>query len=351
MKGSMNTQVMNEFQELVIDPKWLLLESKGSLFRYKSIGGELAKGGKLEAILGKFWTESVQLVCRDSLDSGKTGSVVVEDFHNGGKISLLFVSVPQVKSDRIRGIVLTIHDITISRRLERYQILREKMKIIAHLASQIVHNMNNPIAAVLNAIGGLLVEDIEKIDPQRLRKELQEIQEQLYGMAIVTNALTAFSIDNKQDYKLIQANHVIEHTLNLLKLIFSQEKIQYQIQLDENLPRIMGNEVTIEQALVNVCRNAVEAMPDGGTLSITAKVDDQFKDFVCISISDDGVGIPEEHLELVFEPFYTTKGQGRKGLGLTVCYGIISNHNGNIEISSRLGSGTTIQIVLPIAKI
>ena len=351
MKGNTNQQVMNEFQEFVIDPQGFILESRGLLFRYRGMGVEPMKGKALAQVLGPLYTEEVRKICTEALELGKTASVVVDAPFQSGIIALLFVSVPFVKNERIRGVVVSIYAITISRRLERHENLRQKMKVIALLASQIVHNMNNPIAAVLNAIGGLLVDDPEKIDPQRLRKELREIQEQIYEVAIVTNALTAFSSDSRQDFKLIQINHVIENALNLLKLIFTNKKISYHVDLDEQLPRIMGNEVTLEQAFVNLCRNAVEAMPDGGVLSIVSQKDEQFKDFITVTIADQGLGIAPDLLDSVFDPFFTTKADGHKGLGLTVCYGIISNHNGNIEVTSREGGGIMFQIVLPIAKI
>ncbi len=195
-----------------------------------------------------------------------------------------------------------------------------------------------------------MVQEPEKIDVHELRRELAEIQEQLYQIAVVTNALTAFSGSGNRDFKLIQLNRIVESTHHLLQLLYAQKEIRYRLELDENLPRILGNEVTLEQALINICSNAVEAMPERGELSIITRVDDQFRDFVNIVVSDTGIGIPAEALDDVFEPFYTTK-EGHRGLGLTVCYGIISNHNGNIELTSQPGAGTTVTVMLPVAKV
>jgi len=347
----LENQVMNEFQEFVFDQKWQLVETKGKLFGYKRIGGQLTKGHDIDRVLGRFWNKELKTICLNALENGITGTRVSESSRDGKSLALFFVVVPYVRSGRVRGLVLTIHDITVAKRLERQQNLREKMKVISHLASEIVHNMNNPIAAVLNRIGGLLVEDVQTMDPQELNTNLRDIQEQLYNMSLVTNALTAFSTEKVKDFKLINANKVIENTVNLLNLLNQQKEIHYKLQLEKKLPPILGSEVTLEQAVVNVCRNAIESMPRGGSLSITTKVDEQFHDFINISISDDGVGIPAEKLELVFDPFYTTKDDNHTGLGLSVCYGIISNHNGSIEIFSELESGTTIQILLPIAKL
>ncbi len=347
----LENQVLNEFQEFVFDQKWQLFETKGKLFSYKNVGGSLSKGSDIARVLGRFWNKELKFICFNALENGMTGTRVFENSRNGQSLALLFVAVPYVKNGRVRGVILTVHDITVAKRLERQQHLREKMKVISHLASEIVHNMNNPIAAILNRVGGLLVEEGDHLNPEGLKADLRIIQEQLYSMSLVTNALTAFSTEKVKDFKLININKVIENTVNLLNLLNQQKEIHYTLHLDDHVPRILGSEVTLEQAIVNVCRNAIESVPNSGTLAITTKVDDQFRDFVNISISDDGVGIATEQLELVFDPFYTTKDGTHTGLGLSVCYGIISNHNGSIEIFSEIESGTTIQILLPIAKL
>ena len=154
------------------------------------------------------------------------------------------------------------------------------------------------------------------------------------------------------DFKLVQTNVIIENAVNLLKLFETNKKINYQINLDPNLPRVLGSEVTLEQSLVNIFRNAIDAVPpDGGDLKITSRIDRQFKDFINIVISDNGRGIPPENLDHVVDPFFSTKDSGHNGLGLSVSYGIISNHHGSIEMASTPEKGTTINILLPIARV
>ncbi len=343
-------QNINEYQELTVDDEGRVIGVQGGLFRYKEIGRVPVIGWQLGDVLDSFWNGRVKAICRETLESGRTLSTLVELMHNGSRLSLEFITVPRVEDDRISGLVLTVRDVTVPLRLKRHEALREKMKVVGRLAAQIVHSMNNPIAAILNSIGGILVQEPEKIDVHELRRELAEIQEQLYQIAVVTNALTAFSGSGNRDFKLIQLNRIVESTHHLLQLLYAQKEIRYRLELDENLPRILGNEVTLEQALINICSNAVEAMPERGELSIITRVDDQFRDFVNIVVSDTGIGIPAEALDDVFEPFYTTK-EGHRGLGLTVCYGIISNHNGNIELTSQPGAGTTVTVMLPVAKV
>ena len=228
--------------------------------------------------------------------------------------------------------------------------LRDRMQMISHIASHIGHKMNSPIAAVLNRIGGLLMHDNGDMDTATLRRELESIQEQLYAVSLITIGLTAFSNGNGADKKLVQMSDVLQNALHLMRLVDSQHKIQFNVDVDEPLPRILGDDITLEQCIVNICKNAVEAMPNGGRISITAKVDEMFPDFINIKIQDNGPGMTPDQVARAFEPFYTTK-QRQHGLGLSVCFAVVSSHDGGIELSSREKSGTTVQIVLPIAQL
>jgi len=341
----------NEYQELIVDSKGNLTGSKGKLFQFKGIGGELDKNSPISKVLDSLWSAKVEQLCSEAFNKGTTGTYTFERTGGGDNLALLFVAVPSVYSGRVKGLVLTIHDITIAKRLERQQSLAEKMKTISQLASQIVHKMNNPIAAILNRIGGLLVEDLDQIESQKLEQELREIQEQLYSVSLVTNALTIFSTESKKEFKLVQINTIIEHSVNLIKLVNFNKKVDVDLRLQKDLPRILGSEVTLEQCLVNVLKNAAESIDENPKITITSRIDKEFSDFINLSIADNGVGIPPEQLELVFDPFFTTKDKSHNGLGLSVCYGIISNHGGSIEIYSKEGKGTIVQIILPIAKL
>ncbi|MDZ7316644.1 MAG: ATP-binding protein [candidate division KSB1 bacterium] len=346
----MTPQELNEFQELVVDQELRIREWSGGLFAYKELGRAPAPGGKLSDVLGPIWDETVRQLCREALEKGRTGNFIYEGRHDGSRISLDIEAAPKVENEHIFGVVLTIRDVTVARRFEQHQVLRERMKIVGRLATQIVHSMNNPIAAVLNSLGGLLMEDFTRMEPKRLQQELKAVQEQIYQIALVTNSLAAFAGNSEQNFKLIQPNRIVENTVHLMRLLYASKPIDYRLECAEDLPRILGNEVTLEQALINICRNAVEAMNYEGVLTITTGKDPQFTDFINITVSDTGNAIPESERMAVFEPFYTTK-EGHQGLGLTVCYGIISSHNGNIEITANSDKGTAVIISLPIAKI
>lgn len=352
MRSDFKNQILNEYLELHVDPQLQIVAFRGTLFEKKKIGDGVLPGRHLSKVFKGFWAPDIRSICVLALNRGETGSIVHEMRHNGAYLALEVAAAPDVKEARIVGIVVLVKDVTIAIRQERRRALTSKMKTISQLASEIVHKMNNPIAAILNQIGGMLVENLNDTPAESFRFNLQEIQEQLYAVSLVTNSLTAFSTETNLDFKLIQVNDVIENAVNLLQLLENNRTIHYHVALDGSLPRILGSEVTLEQGLVNILKNAIEAMPDeGGDLSITSRVDEHFQDFIAVSIRDNGHGIAPENMDYIVDPFFTTKDSDHNGLGLSVSYGIFSNHNGSIEIASTPGEGTSVTILLPIANV
>jgi signal transduction histidine kinase len=124
--------------------------------------------------------------------------------------------------------------------------------------------------------------------------------------------------------------------------------IRIEFEMDENIPQINADGGQIQQAIIALATNAIDAMPDGGTLTFRAKTTNNR---VTVEIQDSGIGIAPENLSKVFEPFFTTKEVGKgTGLGLAVCYGIITEHGGRLAVRSNVGVGTTFTIFLPIQK-
>jgi two-component system NtrC family sensor kinase len=143
----------------------------------------------------------------------------------------------------------------------------------------------------------------------------------------------------------VQVNEVIRKMLNILKPQLQYKNIKLELNLDKNLPEIKGDSAKLLDAFINIAANAIDAMKEGGKLSIrTYKSDGK----VVVEIADTGVGIPEEHLSKIFDPFFTTKEVGKgTGLGLYITYSVIEKHGGEIEVKSKVGEGTTFKIYLP----
>jgi signal transduction histidine kinase len=140
---------------------------------------------------------------------------------------------------------------------------------------------------------------------------------------------------------------VMEKTIKLLTNRLYKQKIEVITRTDDNLPRIHADPRQIEQVLVNLYLNAIDAMPNGGSLTIEAK---KAPDGVTITVADTGFGIEAKDLSKIFQPFFTSKKRTGLGLGLPICERIIRNHGGNIEVASQAGRGTTFRVYLPLAR-
>ncbi|PYV94911.1 MAG: histidine kinase, partial [Acidobacteria bacterium] len=168
----------------------------------------------------------------------------------------------------------------------------------------------------------------------------------------IVNNLLNFSRTGGTEFTDVNVNKIILDTLALLEHQFKTTKIQVQDELCEHLPPISGNPGRLQQVFLNLFLNARDAMPGGGTL----RVGTSNGEGVSVAISDTGAGIPQEHIQRIYDPFFTTKstpreGQGKgTGLGLSVTYGIIQEHAGKIRVESRPGEGTTFYLDFPLMR-
>ena len=166
------------------------------------------------------------------------------------------------------------------------------------------------------------------------------------------NSLLNFSRTSGSEFQVVDLNRVIQDTLTLLEHQFKTGRVHIQSELYRELPRIMGNSGKLQQVFLNLFLNAKDAMPNGGTL----KVSTENGDGVRVVVSDTGSGIAPEHLNRIYDPFFTTKmkpGEGQRrgtGLGLSVSYGIIQEHAGKIQVNSRPGEGTTFALEFPMMR-
>jgi two-component system NtrC family sensor kinase len=142
---------------------------------------------------------------------------------------------------------------------------------------------------------------------------------------------------------------IVDSTVRLVGNELRLGGIELSLDLDAELPRVRGNPRNLQQVFLNLFLNAIQAMPEGGELSVHALAAED--SFVRVDVSDTGIGIPAADLDKIFEPFFTTKEPGiGTGLGLSVAYGIIEKHNGRITVQSEVGRGTTFSVLLPLSK-
>ena len=230
---------------------------------------------------------------------------------------------------------------------------QDKMSSLGKLSASVVHEINNPIAGILNLI--MLMKRITAEDVVK-QKEIDQFKQYLDLMEnetrrtsrIVSNLL-AFARQSKMELRRLSVNQLIEKTLFLNSNLLKIDGVKVETKLDPNLPDLLGSEDQLQQVFMNLLSNAAEAMESsGGRLSIETK-HLLSEDKLQINFKDTGPGIPEDNIPKLFEPFFTTKKKGKGvGLGLSVAYGIIQEHDGSIYVKSEVSQGTTFQVKLPL---
>ena len=226
----------------------------------------------------------------------------------------------------------------------------EKLAAIGRLASGVVHEINNPLATI-SACAEALESRVsegefkESAALDDLREYLGLIRSEAFRCKMITNGLLDFSRTRTTEHALVNLADVISSATRLLSHQQRGEKVEFQIDTPQELPRISGDAGQLQQAVIALATNAIDAMPEGGVLRIASKRNGSK---VLIEVSDTGVGIPQGNITRIFEPFFTTKEIGKgTGLGLAVCYGILTEHGGSLDVQSTLGVGTTFIISLP----
>jgi two-component system NtrC family sensor kinase len=226
----------------------------------------------------------------------------------------------------------------------------EKLAAVGRLASGVVHEINNPLATIsacAEALESRVAEGAFEYSPalDDLREYLALIRSEAFRCKTITNGLLDFSRTKAAQHVPLSISEVISSAVRLLSHQNRGENIEIRIDAADDLHSVLGDAGQLQQAVIALGTNAVDAMPFGGVLTIGARNDG---DKVLIELSDTGIGIPSENLQKIFEPFFTTKELGRgTGLGLAVCYGILTEHGGSLDVQSTVGVGTTFTISLP----
>ncbi len=222
----------------------------------------------------------------------------------------------------------------------------ERLAIIGQLAAGVAHEINNPLTGIL-LYCDLMMKNIPDDHPHK--KNLIRINNEAQRCKTIVRGLLDFAREKKPEIKKISVNELINSTLKLLKTQAIFLNVNLHLILDDTLPQIDIDPGQIQQVLINIIMNGVEAMEGKGDLVIKSEFS-QDKKFVQVSISDTGPGIPAEHIKKIFEPFFTTKGASHGvGLGLSISKRIIDDHKGTIEVFSEVGKGATFVIKLPVS--
>ena len=294
------------------------------------------------------------------LESGESSAIV--HAHKDGTGDTVFVEINAYplrdESGEVTAAIESVRDITEKRKLESQLRQAQKMEAIGQLAGGVAHDFSNMLTAIMG-FGSLLRMNIEKESP--LLPYIEQILASTQKAGELTQNLLTFSRKQVIEPRPIRLNDAVR-TVEKLLLRLIGESIRVSIELADD-PIILADPGQVEQALMNLATNAKDAMPDGGLLSIETKVvrlDEEYikaypyiepGTYAVLTVSDTGSGIDEKIKERVFEPFFTTKevGQGT-GLGLSMVYGMVKQHNGYINVYSEQNRGTTFKIYLPVIE-
>jgi len=233
-------------------------------------------------------------------------------------------------------------------------VLSEKLASIGRLASGAGHEILNPLQIISGHTQLLMMK--AGSDP-KISKYLDMLQKQSDRIAKIVKGLTQFSNDFKGRLEKIQINELIEETTALITFDATYNSVVVIKTLDPSLPVITGDKAKLSQALLNHMTNALDVMPEGGTLNIATRTTTRDirlagpLDCVEIVFQDSGPGMTDDVMDKIFDPFFTTSaGDKRPGLGLSISYGIVQDHGGTIEVSSDVGQGTKFALYLPTGE-
>jgi signal transduction histidine kinase len=241
------------------------------------------------------------------------------------------------------------------KQLEMQTVHMHRMSAVGQLAGGVAHEINNPLTGVLGQ-AQLLLDKLPADDPRR--SHIEKIERAAVRCKRIVRSLLDFSRQKEAQFAAVDINESLEATLDFCEPDLQSSHVTVLKNFGASVPRITGNSSQLQQVFLNIVTNGLQAMPKGGTLTISSRLtrfvppggQGKPAEGVEVSFTDTGVGIAREHLSHVFEPFFTTKEIGKgTGLGLSVSLGIVKNHGGDIQAESRgAGGGATFRVLLPL---
>jgi PAS domain S-box-containing protein len=233
--------------------------------------------------------------------------------------------------------------------LEQQLIMSGRLVSLGEVTASMAHEFNNPLGIIIGFVEDLM-SAIAPTDPNY--RSLQIIDEEARRCSKIVRDLMQIARPTSTEFCSTSIVDVIDKTLHLVENRLYKQKVDVEKKIEPNLPRIEADPQQLEQVLVNLYLNAIDAMPDGGNLLVAAKTmkRDDLGSTALITVSDTGSGIVDADLARIFQPFFTAKKGRGMGLGLPICERIIKNHGGRIEVESQLCEGTTLKIYIPLQR-
>ncbi|AZO95306.1 ATP-binding protein [Halocella sp. SP3-1] len=245
----------------------------------------------------------------------------------------------------IYGAVIILEDISKKIELENQILLNDKLSSIGRFTAGIAHEINNPLSSIINYTETILYD--ESNDTKQ--SYLQNIKNETKRIASIVQGLLNFSRQSKSEFGIVNIIEVIQLSLQICQYQKNYNKFKIEKVYPEKTPFVMGNFNQLQQVCINLVLNAFESMNEGDIFKIIVRVSSE-RNQIEVEFNDSGTGIESQYLNNIFDPFFTTKNEQGVGLGLSISYGIIKNHGGDILVNSKYGEGSKFLIQLPICK-
>ena len=364
MRMEREIQEANEFLSKLIESSVncvVATDMTGNILIFNR-GAEELLGYKAKEVVGKI---SIRSIYPPGVAKEVMGKMRSPDYGGGGRLKSFPMVLKNRKGEAIDGSlsasviyddksneIATVGIFTDLRpRLKMEERLREaqqqllqseKLAAMGRLTSQVAHELNNPIYGIMNTLELLKTE----IPPDSKRRRILDMSlSEAQRLSEMLRSMLSFSKPQEEERRKIDVNRLIENILLFLEKQLRESNIKIKTKLNQKVPDITASPNQIRQVILNIAANAKEAMPKGGTLTIETRLKN---DQIVIKVKDTGIGIPREIRDKIFDAFFTTKQKVKGvGLGLSVCYGIIKDHGGDIRVKSKTGEGSTFSIILP----
>jgi PAS domain S-box-containing protein len=286
--------------------------------------------------------------CLQAIETKKFANAEVKIPHLKGEFNISIYPLSNAEGG-LKGFVHIIRDITQQERLQSELIQLEKLSALGQLIAGIAHEMNNPLTSVIGY--AQLLKNSKEVSDE-IKEDLERLHDEAMRATKIIQNLLTFARKRKAEKSYANINEILRSTIALRSYELRVNNIDVMEDFETDLPRTMMDPQQLQQVFLNLLTNAEYAMKEAhghGRLEIQTRVNLD-RSLIRVSFKDDGSGISEENLLRVFEPFFTTKETGT-GLGLSVSYGIIQEHGGNIFAQSRLGEGATFTVEFPIIEL
>ena len=265
----------------------------------------------------------------------------ISGLRSDGKEFPIEASISQIKDGERRFFTVILRDITERKALERQLRQTERLAELGTLATGMAHEIGTPMNVILGRTEYLM----HKTSEDATKQGLATIVAQVERITRIMNQLLSFARRKPLERRPLAVSLVVHDILDVVQERLEKRGIHLQVDLASACPSVFADRDQMGQVVLNLVVNAIQAMPNGGTLTITLTFDTQR---VHLALADNGCGIPKDNIPKLFTPFFTTKGCGEgTGLGLTVVHGIVQEHEGSIFVESQPGRGTTFTISLP----